>query len=105
MGLRSIKEIFITGHGPSSSHTMGPYFASRRIVHKYKDEGFFKIGIGCGGSIAVLAGEVKRAPKLLQELFPKIFNQCQILIIQILIIIIQIIHQKALKKKIIIIIK
>ena len=37
MGLRSIKEIFITGHGPSSSHTMGPYFASQYILRKYKD--------------------------------------------------------------------
>ena len=35
MGLRSIKEIFITGHGPSSSHTMGPYFASQWILKKY----------------------------------------------------------------------
>lgn len=37
MGLRSIKEIFITGHGPSSSHTMGPYFASQYILNKYHD--------------------------------------------------------------------
>lgn len=37
MGLRSIKEIFITGHGPSSSHTMGPYFATQYILKKYKD--------------------------------------------------------------------
>ena len=37
MGLRSIKEIFITGHGPSSSHTMGPYFASQYILNKYKN--------------------------------------------------------------------
>ena len=37
MGLRSIKEIFITGHGPSSSHTMGPYFASQYILRKYND--------------------------------------------------------------------
>ena len=37
MGLRSIKEIFITGHGPSSSHTMGPFFASQWILEKYPD--------------------------------------------------------------------
>ena len=37
MGLRSVKEIFITGHGPSSSHTMGPYFASQYILKKYKN--------------------------------------------------------------------
>lgn len=39
-----------------------------KIIHKYKSEGFFKIGIGCGGSIDVLAGEVKRAPKLFIKL-------------------------------------
>ena len=37
MGLRSIKEIFITGHGPSSSHTMGPNFACNYILKKYGD--------------------------------------------------------------------
>ena len=37
MGLRSIKEIFIVGHGPSSSHTMGPNFACKYILNKYKN--------------------------------------------------------------------
>lgn len=35
-----------------------------KIINKYKKEGFFKVGIGCGGSIDVLAGRVKRAPKI-----------------------------------------
>lgn len=39
-----------------------------KIIDKYKKEGFFKIGIGCGGSIDVLAGRVKRAPKLFIKL-------------------------------------
>ena len=39
-----------------------------KLIDKYKSEGFFKIGIGCGGSIDVLAGEVKRAPKLFIKL-------------------------------------
>lgn len=39
-----------------------------KFINKYKNEGFFKIGIGCGGSIDVLAGEVKRAPKLFIKL-------------------------------------
>lgn len=38
------------------------------LINKYKNEGFFKIGIGCGGSIDVLAGRVKRAPKLFIKL-------------------------------------
>ena len=35
-----------------------------KLINKYKGEGFFKIGIGCGGSIDVLAGRVKRAPNI-----------------------------------------
>lgn len=33
--MRSIKEIFVVGHGPSSSHTMGPAFACEYIIKKY----------------------------------------------------------------------
>lgn len=33
--MRSIKEIFVVGHGPSSSHTMGPAFACEYILNKY----------------------------------------------------------------------
>ena len=51
MGLRSIKEIFITGHGPSSSHTMGPYFASQYILNKYK--GIKNIEVTLFGSLAL----------------------------------------------------
>lgn len=39
-----------------------------KLINKYKNENFFKIGIGCGGSIDVLAGRVKRAPKLFIKL-------------------------------------
>lgn len=37
-------------------------------INKYINEGMFKIGIGCGGSIDVLSGAVKRAPKLFIKL-------------------------------------
>ncbi len=37
-------------------------------INKYINDGIFKIGIGCGGSIDVIAGEVKRAPKLFIKL-------------------------------------
>ena len=43
MGLRSIKEIFITGHGPSSSHTMGPYFACQYILKKYQNIKYIEV--------------------------------------------------------------
>lgn len=39
-----------------------------KTINKYLNEGMFKIGIGCGGSIDVIAGEVKRAPKLFIKL-------------------------------------
>ena len=51
MGLRSIKEIFITGHGPSSSHTMGPHFACDYILDKYKDINHIKVTLY--GSLAL----------------------------------------------------
>ena len=35
-----------------------------KLINKYLNEKAFKIGIGCGGSIDVLSGTVKRAPKL-----------------------------------------
>lgn len=51
MGLRSIKEIFITGHGPSSSHTMGPHFACDYILRKYKN--IKRIDVTLYGSLAL----------------------------------------------------
>ena len=53
MGLRSIKEIFITGHGPSSSHTMGPYFATQYILNKYKEKGISRVEVTLYGSLAL----------------------------------------------------
>lgn len=53
MGLRSIKEIFVVGHGPSSSHTMGPYFATQYIIKKYKDKGIKEIDVTLFGSLAL----------------------------------------------------
>ncbi|MCR5185007.1 MAG: L-serine ammonia-lyase, iron-sulfur-dependent, subunit alpha [Bacilli bacterium] len=41
--MRSIKEIFVIGHGPSSSHTMGPAFACDYILNKYSDIDSIKV--------------------------------------------------------------
>ena len=35
--MRSIKEVFYTGYGPSSSHTIGPYNATKYILNKYQN--------------------------------------------------------------------
>ena len=34
--MQSIKEVFYIGHGPSSSHTIGPYNATKYVLNKYK---------------------------------------------------------------------
>ena len=41
--MRSIKEIFVIGHGPSSSHTMGPAFACEFVLKKYQDAKYIKV--------------------------------------------------------------
>ena len=69
MGLRSIKEIFITGHGPSSSHTMGPYFASEYILEKYKD--IKHIEITLYGSLA-LTGKGHLTDFIIDEALKKV---------------------------------
>ena len=49
--MRSIREIFVVGHGPSSSHTMGPAFACEYILKKYPDAKF--INVTLLGSLAL----------------------------------------------------
>lgn len=49
--MRSIKEIFVVGYGPSSSHTMGPVFAAQYILKKYLDCKF--ISVTLFGSLAL----------------------------------------------------
>lgn len=39
----SIRDIYIIGNGPSSSHTMGPCFATRFIIDTYKDIKYVKV--------------------------------------------------------------
>ena len=49
--MRSIKEIFVIGNGPSSSHTMGPVNATTYILEKYQNIKFIKITLY--GSLAL----------------------------------------------------
>lgn len=49
--MRSIKEIFVIGHGPSSSHTMGPAFACEYILKKYPNAKFLNVTLF--GSLAL----------------------------------------------------
>ncbi len=58
--IRSLKpDVLLVGLGAPKQEMM---------INKYINEGFFKVGIGCGGSIDVIAGAVKRAPKLFIKL-------------------------------------
>lgn len=41
--MESIKDIFIVGNGPSSSHTMGPSFAIDYILGKYKNIDYIEV--------------------------------------------------------------
>ena len=41
--MNSIKDIYVIGNGPSSSHTMGPSFAVDYIIEKYKKIKFVKV--------------------------------------------------------------
>lgn len=41
--MKSIKEVFYIGHGPSSSHTIGPVNATKYILNKYPDATFIKV--------------------------------------------------------------
>ena len=45
--MRSIKEVFYVGHGPSSSHTIGPTNAVKYILNKYPEATFIKVTL-CG---------------------------------------------------------
>ena len=45
--MQSIKEVFYIGHGPSSSHTIGPSNAVRYILNHYPDAEFIKVTL-CG---------------------------------------------------------
>ena len=41
--MKSIRSIFKIGHGPSSSHTMGPSFAAERFLKEYPEADFILV--------------------------------------------------------------
>ena len=64
--MESIKEIYKIGHGPSSSHTMGPRKAAQHFLEQTKEAPFYKITLY--GSLAATAkGHLTLA--VLNELF------------------------------------
>lgn len=49
--MKSIKEIYKIGHGPSSSHTLGPKIAAEYVMEKYKSADYFEVTLY--GSLAL----------------------------------------------------
>ena len=45
--MQSVKEVFYIGHGPSSSHTIGPHNAVKYILEKYPEAEFINVTL-CG---------------------------------------------------------
>ena len=67
--MRSCRNIFKTGIGPSSSHTMGPAFAAQRFIDKYGDVD--KIKVTLYGSLAK-TGEGHGTDRAIAEVFANI---------------------------------
>ncbi|HPT30320.1 MAG TPA: L-serine ammonia-lyase [Prolixibacteraceae bacterium] len=64
--METIREIFKTGHGPSSSHTMGPRNAGERFLRKNSDAAAFRITLY--GSLAA-TGKGHLTDVVLKEVF------------------------------------
>ena len=62
--MQSLKMLYKIGHGPSSSHTMGPQYAAEYINEHYPDAAFVKVILY--GSLA-LTGEGHGTDKVLRE--------------------------------------
>lgn len=69
--MESIKQLYKIGHGPSSSHTMGPLKAAQEFGARYPDAASYSVtlfgalaGTGKGHmtDVAILGALEKRAP-------------------------------------------
>lgn len=73
--MQSIKDIYVIGNGPSSSHTMGPSFASKYIINKYKD--IKKVEVTLFGSLA-LTGKGHLTDYIIIKTFKEYKIPCEI---------------------------
>lgn len=65
--MKSIKSVYKIGHGPSSSHTVGPYNAAKEILLRYPDADAFRATLF--GSLA-FTGEGHSTGKAIQSAIP-----------------------------------
>ena len=59
--MKSVRSIYKVGHGPSSSHTVGPYRAAKEFRRRYPEADAFRVTLY--GSLAFTGsghGTVKR---------------------------------------------
>ena len=70
--MQSIRYIFKKGHGPSSSHTMGPAKSVEIMLERYKDADFFKVVLY--GSLA-LTGKGHLTDEIMKKTFGEVKNE------------------------------
>lgn len=71
--MKSCKDIFKTGVGPSSSHTMGPVYGAERVVKENPTANFFKVVLY--GSLALTGKGHGTDRAIINALLP---NKCEI---------------------------
>ena len=71
--MESLRQLYKIGHGPSSSHTMGPESACRYVLENYKDVS--KVVVTLYGSLA-LTGKGHLTDYIIYKTFAKI--QCEV---------------------------
>jgi L-serine dehydratase len=70
--MQSIRYIFKKGHGPSSSHTMGPAKSVEIMLERYKEADFFKVVLF--GSLA-LTGKGHLTDEIMRRTFGAVKNE------------------------------
>lgn len=70
--MKSIRYIFKKGHGPSSSHTMGPAKSVEIMLERYKEADFFKVVLF--GSLA-LTGKGHLTDEIMRRTFGEVKNE------------------------------
>ena len=66
--MNSIKDIYKIGHGPSSSHTMGPAKASKIFKDRYPNADFIKVELF--GSLALTGKGHLTDKAIIDEFYP-----------------------------------
>ena len=68
--MQSLRYLYKIGHGPSSSHTMGPCKSAQIMMDRYSEADFFKV---------ILYGSLALTGKghLTDEILRRTFNRCR----------------------------